>query len=121
MADEEQRHGPLVDETAEKAEDLGLGGHVERGRGFVRHQDARSGASAIAMAIRWHWPPEISWGKGARDPLRLRQADLFHEGAYARVHDVAGRRPAGASLRTGHDLADLRAARISGSSAVNGS
>ena len=42
------------------AQDLRLGGDVERGGRLVGDQQAGSSASAVAIITRWHWPPD-SW------------------------------------------------------------
>ena len=69
----------LVLQLLRAAQDLGLDGDVERGGRLVGDQMSGFIASAIAIMMRWRWPPENWWGYLSSAALGVGDADAAHQ------------------------------------------
>ena len=56
------RQPELLLDVLDQPQDLRADRHIERRNGFVEDDDVWLRMRARAMAMRWHWPPENSWG-----------------------------------------------------------
>jgi hypothetical protein len=63
VRDEEVGEVELLLEVLQQVDDLRLDGDVEGGEGSSQTMKSGSTASALAIPMRWRWPPENSCGK----------------------------------------------------------
>jgi hypothetical protein len=62
VGDEQHTRAMPSLDVLDQVEDLRLRGHVQRRGRLVGDQQRRFQASAMAIMMRWRWPPDSWWG-----------------------------------------------------------
>ena len=96
VGDEQQGHPALLHQIPQQLQDLGLDGHVQGGRRFVRDEQARFAREGHGDHHALAHPTRELVGIRVKDGVGFRQADLHEEVADALAGDI----PAQSEVRT---------------------